>query len=434
MVKNVGGRPWAGGMDEPTRIPQHVVLACLDALEAELKSVEGVDPMFMSVPDKKAALVRAVAIRSRMDALYLRLLASADDVAEVDGARDAAAWVAVKTRQDRQQCRRDLRLAQALGSSRDAVRQSLTDGEIHLEQARVVVGAVEAVEGLPGGVDPQIVAAAEECLIGEATAHDPRDLRVMGRRVLDVIAPEVAEDAERRALEREEAHASSVTRLTTRSFGDGTSQIIWRGRDAVKERLLTYLSAIANPRRQDGTEAQKPDDRRPYPQRLGHAFETLVENLDPKRLPIHGGDATTVLVTMDADTLTDRLEASGVAMVGDQPISASEARRLACKAGIIPAVLGSASIVLDMGRRRRLYSARQRLAQAKRQTCCAAEGCDIPAAWCEAHHGSGRWADGAGTDAKHCILLCAFHHHRAHDHRYDLARLPDGSLRFSRRT
>ena len=421
-------------MTEQAPSPQHALLACLDALEAELKAVEDLEPMFMSVADKKAALVRSVAIRSRMDALYLRLLGSADDVAEQDGARDAAAWVALHTRQDRQQCRRDLRLAKALGESCAVVARALTDGEIHLEQARTVVEAVHAVATLPGDVDEEIVRAAEECLVTEAGAHDPRNLRIMGRRVLDVIAPEVAEDAERRALEREEGYASSVTKLTTRSFGDGTSQVVWRGADAVKDRLLTYLSSLANPRRKDGSEAKNPDDRRPYPQKLGHAFVTLLETLDPQRLPIHGGDATTVLVTMDADTLTERLDASGVAMIGDQPVSASEARRLACQAGIIPMILGSASVVLDMGRKRRLYTGSQRRAQAKRQSTCGGEGCDIPSAWCEAHHGNGRWVDGAGTDAKDCVLLCAFHHHRAHDPRYDLTRMPDGSVRFSRRT
>lgn len=414
--------------------PQHPVLRCLDSLEAELGAVEDLDPMFMSVVDKKQALVQAVAVRTRIEALYLRLLANAEDVAEADGARDAAAWVALHTRQDRDRVRRDLRLATSLEQGRAVVARALRNGAVHLEQARVVVDAVDAVADVPGGVDPEIIGAAEECLVREAGTHDPRDLRVMGRRVLDVVAPEVTEDAERRALEREEAHASSITRLTTRSFGDGTSQVIWRGADAVKDRLMTYLSAIANPRRRDGGEAKNPDDHRPYPQRLGHAFGSLLENLDPEWLPIHGGDATTVLVTMDADTLTERLESSGAAMIGDQPISAGEARRLACKAGIIPAILGSASVVLDMGRKRRLYSGRQRLAQAKRQKCCGAEGCDIPAAWCEAHHGNGRWADGAGTDAKDCILLCSFHHHRAHDHRYDQTRLPDGSLRFTRRT
>jgi hypothetical protein len=32
------------------------------------------------------------------------------------------------------------------------------------------------------------------------------------------------------------------------------------------------------------------------------------------------------------------------------------------------------------------------------------------------------------------VLLCGFHHHRAHDARYDATRLPSGDVRFHRRT
>lgn len=415
---------------QPLNPPRHPVLACLDAVEAELAAVADVDPLFMSVADKKAALVQVLAARARADELYLRLLGSAEDVAEADGARDAAAWVAHHTRQDRGQCRRDHRLAVALRGDRARIAGAMRDGAVHLEQARTVADAVEA---LPPDVEPEIVGAAEERLLAEAGSFGPRELRVMGRRVLEVVAPEVAEDAERRALEREEAHASSVTRLTTRSRGDGTSEIHWRGADSVKDRLLTYLAAIANPRRRDGTEATNPDDRRTYPQKLGHAFATLLEGYDPKRLPLHGGDATTVLVTMDLDCLTERLGSTGVAMLGDQPVSGAEVRRLACSAGIIPTVLGGASVVLDMGRKRRFFKGAQRKELARSQPTCRGEGCDIPAAWCEAHHGSGRWADGYGTDAKDGILLCGFHHHRTHDRRYDQTRLPDGRVRFHRR-
>jgi hypothetical protein len=63
---------------------------------------------------------------------------------------------------------------------------------------------------------------------------------------------------------------------------------------------------------------------------------------------------------------------------------------------------------------------------------CAAHGCDIPAEWCEAHH-EVPWALGGNTDLADGVLLCPFHHHRAHDPRYELTRDPDGSIRFHRR-
>jgi hypothetical protein len=201
------------------------------------------------------------------------------------------------------------------------------------------------------------------------------------------------------------------------------------------DRFLTYLTAIANPRRPDCTIGDGPaEDRRPFSQRLGTAFGSFLESVDPQRLPLHGGDATTVLVTIDLDTLRGQLTDAGVAMVGDQPISAAEARRLACMASLVPVVLGGDSQVLDLGRTRRLFSPAQRKALAVRYPTCAAEGCDQPAAACEAHHAGGPWAKGGRTDLADGVPLCCFHHHRAHDPRFETTRHPDGSFRFHKRT
>ena len=41
---------------------------------------------------------------------------------------------------------------------------------------------------------------------------------------------------------------------------------------------------------------------------------------------------------------------------------------------------------------------------------------------------------GGRTDLKDGVLLCSWHHHRAHDPTYDTRRLPDGGVRFARRT
>ncbi len=138
-----------------------------------------------------------------------------------------------------------------------------------------------------------------------------------------------------------------------------------------------------------------------------------------------------MIVTIDLDTLRSGL---GTALVGDQPLSPSQARRLACTASILPAVLGGDSQVLDLGRSRRLFSPAQRKALAVRDRRCRTEGCEIPAAWCEAHHAAEPWAGGGRTDLADGQLLCSFHHHRAHDHHYDQRHLPNGDVRFTRRT
>ena len=411
-------------MTQPSH--SHPVLGCAAAIDAALKDVADVDPGFMRTADKREALLQLTQLSGRLAELRLRVLVSAADVADEVGARDQAAWLGHAARLDRAECRRELRLAQALDARWQRVAAGLREGVVGPAQAEVIV---RALEDLPDHVGADVQGLAEERLVAEAVRFGPRQLRVLGRRVLDVVAPEVADEHERRALEREEAAAARDTWLTTRRRGDGTTDLRGRVADAVADRLLTYLEAFTSPRRPD-TEGQV-GDRRPYGRRLGDALRAFLETVDPRRLPLHGGDATTVIVSVDLQTL---LTGIGAAVVGDQPISAGEARRLACTAALVPAVLGGESEVLDLGRARRLFTPAQRKAMALRDSRCRADGCDIPAAWCEAHHAGVPWAGGGRTDLDEGILLCSWHHRRAHDHHYDQRRLPSGDLRFSRRT
>ena len=117
---------------------------------------------------------------------------------------------------------------------------------------------------------------------------------------------------------------------------------------------------------------------------MGEAFCRMIETLDPNRLPHSGGLSATVVVTIPLETLQGGLAAA--TMDTGTRLSPGEARRMACEAGLIPAVLGGRSEVLDHGRTRRLFSKPQRVAMAIRQSRCAAEGCDRPTARCDAHH------------------------------------------------
>jgi hypothetical protein len=164
---------------------------------------------------------------------------------------------------------------------------------------------------------------------------------------------------------------------------------------------------------------------------LGQAFAELVEHLPTEGLPQAGGVAATVVVTVPLDQLMSGIGAAALDTGGR--VSAGQARRLACGAGIIPAVLGSGSLPLDLGRAARLHSPGQRTAMAIRDRGCTADGCDRPPAWCEAHHDR-PWSTGGTTTVADGRLLCPRHHHLAHHSGYDMRHLPDGRVRFARRT
>ena len=408
-----------------TMAPVHPVLRSLEAIDAALKDVADVDPTFLPTGDKRRALSRLSELSGRLDELLLRVLATADDVAEVDGARDAGAWLAQRTRRDPAEARRLLRTARTLAAHPDSA-TALREGRATTHQ---VAAVLRAVEELPADLAAQTRTDAERHLLAQTATFDPRRLRVLGRRVLQVVDPDADDEHERRLLERQEAEATRRTFLRTRTNGDGTTDIRLRVSEIVGQRLLTYLHAFTSPRQHPGT---APADRLPYDQQLGHAFGSFVEAVDPKRLPLHGGDATTLVVTVPLETLRTGL---GTATLGDTPITAGEARRLACRSGLVPAVLGGRSQVLDLGHASRFFSAGQRKALALAQPTCRTEGCDIPAAWCEAHHAGKPWSQHGRTDLADGLLLCSFHHHRAHDRRYDVSQCSGegGRVRFHRR-
>ena len=425
-------------------VPQHPILGCLVEIGAALDGVADAEPVYLSTAEKAEVLRRLAVLESRVAGLRLRVMAASGDVAEEVGARDVGAWFAHETRSEPAVARADQRLARALDRDRSRVAAALAAGRCSVAQARVIVGCLAE---LPDRVGAETVQRAEATLVEYAGQFAPGPLRRIGRRVLDVVAPEVAEAEDARRLQAEERHAWEKTRISLRPLGDGTTRLSGRLPDAAAARLRTYLEAFTAPRvacRVEGrtcgpsTDAGgllAPVDRMPYPRRLGQAFCALLEHLDPAGLPAHGGDATTLVVTMTLDQLRAELATAGV-LGGEQGevfLSAGEVRRLACTARVLPAVLGGTSEVLDLGRDQRLFTAAQRKAMRLRDGQCRAEGCTVPATWCEAHHLKD-WAHGGRTDLADGVLLCSHHHHRAHDRTYTLERLPNGDLRFTRRT
>ncbi len=425
----------------------HLLTDTAGAVQGMLKSVADLDPVFIPAEEKGAALLAWLDVETQVAELRLRCMASAGDAAAAEGFHSVASWLAHHGRVRRSDAAADLRLAEALDRDLPLLAAGLREARVNLAQARVIAAAVGE---LPDRVGRDVVAKAEAELVRLAAEHDPKDLAVLGRRILEIVDPERFEDEERRKLEEAEQRARGRQRLRIRAVGDGTTRISGVLPDAVAARLATYLHAFTNPRLADGAvrrtsgdsgdqeggRAQASASPSAHPRRLAEAFGQLLETLDPKRLPIHGGDATNLTVVLSFEALRSGL---GVATLGNgvpgdgfDRITAGEARRLACHAQIIPAVLGSDSELLDVGRASRLFTKGQRRALLLRDATCRAEGCSIPGTWSEAHHLL-PWGHGGCSDLDNGVLLCSRHHHRAHDAAYDMTRMANGDYRFARR-
>ena len=277
----------------------------------------------------------------------------------------------------------------------------------------------------------QVAADAQATLVGYAEHHDARELRILGNRILEVVAPEVGEAHEAKLLEREEREAEAAASFRMVEDGHGKCHGRFTLSSLHGAMLRKQLLAIAAPKHRAQVDGQAPEPGRPSAHRLGEAFAEYIETYPTDRLPQAGGVSATVVVTMAVDTLMGGLKAAQLDT--GHRISPGLARRLACRAGIIPAVLGTRSQVLDLGRRTRFHTEPQRIALAIEQRGCTAEGCDWPPGMCHAHHDQ-PFSTGGDTSVKNGRLLCPRHHARAHDPTYTTTRLPDGKLRFHRRT
>ena len=358
-----------------------------------------------------ANLLRGLAqVSSRLDALTATVLAHATQVRveETNGATTTATWWADATHRTRATAHRDVKLAVAL-SRFTALAEALAAGRVNTEQAHAITRALSDLESDgPAELEPVVVEQAEKHLVDCANGFDAKHLKVLGRHVLTVVAPEVGEAHEAKLLEDEERRAAEKTRLTFASDGHG----MVHGRfsiPALYGAMLAKAIQALTWAKQDPAEVRQ---TRPTPVAAGQAFTELLERMDAKDLPTVGGVGATVVVTMTIDSLMGGLAAA--ALDTGEVISAGAARRLACEAGVIPMVLGGKSEVLDVGRRRRFHTRAQRLAIAQRDKICVVGGCDAPPSRCHVHHVV-PWSEGGGTSVQDGRLYCSAHHAMVHD-------------------
>ncbi len=111
---------------------------------------------------------------------------------------------------------------------------------------------------------------------------------------------------------------------------------------------------------------------------------------------------------MPYDKLLADCAGAGLLSTGDK-IDAGTARRLLCDADLMPAVLGGASEILDVGRTQRLVTPAIRAALELRDGGCVFPGCNVPPRDCEAHHLI-PWRMGGPTSLDNLALVCSHHH------------------------
>ncbi len=136
---------------------------------------------------------------------------------------------------------------------------------------------------------------------------------------------------------------------------------------------------------------------------------------------VTAGAKTNLQVTTTMETLKAAAGAAGGEMEFSLPLSQESVRRVACDCSVTRVLLSQESLVIDVGRSKRLVDGALRKALAVRDKQCRWPGCERPASWCDGHH-LVHWVDGGETSLENCVLLCKRHHRMVHEGGWKLIR------------
>ncbi len=210
----------------------------------------------------------------------------------------------------------------------------------------------DATSKLPAHVTADERRVIEAALVDKAAVMNPGDLRRAARRCLEAIATDkaVVDAHENTLLVDEEAAALARSELTMWDNPDGTLSGRFTVPHFAGAVLRKTIEAMTSPqaRRARGSEGAERTGR-VRPRRNGAPCGSRLRGV--ARAPTH---RPTALQSRRHRGGHDRagsprqpLVASGID-TGER-LSAGEARRIACNAGILPAVLNGKSVPLDLG-------------------------------------------------------------------------------------
>lgn len=295
------------------------------------------------------------------------------------------------------------------------LREATLAGHASPAQARAVA---RVLAKLPTDLPVTTLTQAETMMVGYCAEFDSTELGRLARHLLDVVAPQIADEATEHRLERELASARASRHLSFVPDGFGSTLIRGSLPTADAELLRTQLDAISHLHHRRALDCADPHAEQTTPGM--RRADAMVELAHAAALhgdaPRHGGDRPRVMVLIDHERLLDDCRRAHLIGTGAD-LTAGQLRQLACDAGILPVVMGGAGEVLDVGREHRLVTTPIRAALVARDQGCVFPGCDRAAAGCDAHHII-PWYRGGPTTIENLVLLCRHHHNTVEpDHR-----------------
>ena len=346
-------------------------------------------------------------IQSRLAGVLHTVLGAVDraEAAQTAYGVPLTSWLAGELRYTRPQAAalvhhaKDLQRFTQVG---DAVR----DGRANQHQARAVTDVLRKLpDDLPAGAERE----AETTMVGFCDQFDSQHLKGLAQHLLEVVAPEIADEAEAARMERERKAALRNRHLTFADDGHGSTIIKGKLPTGDAALLKAQIDALAHQlHRTTLEERDRLQEEVTWPMRRADALVELARRVAVQQAaPKHGGDRPHVTITIRYEDLVK--DCWNAQLASGHRLTAGELRQYACDADILPVVLGGPSGVLDVGQKHRLVTPTIRQALHARDQGCVFPGCNRPAADCDAHH-IVPWQQGGATSLANLCLLCKHHH------------------------
>jgi hypothetical protein len=357
-------------------------------------------------------------LSAHLDAATARLL---DLIREFDarggwntGFRSCAAWLSWRVGLDLGAARERVRVARTL-ETLPLFAQALARGELSYAKVRALTRvATPETEARLLAVGRAGTAAHVERIVG-------------GWRRVDRRA-EAREAALRHASRGLHVYHDEDGMVTVRGrlepeVGALLVQALAAARESLYQRARRREAATAGP---GGVSAETPSMAQQQADALALLAETALHHeLDPGA----PGERYQVVVHVDAPVLADPDQPGQSLLEDGARVSAETSRRLACDASRVVMRHDEDGRLLEIGARTRTIPPALRRALHYRDRGCRFPGCGVR--FGQGHH-LRHWAQGGPTTLSNLALLCRRHHRAVHEEGYQVARGPDGTLRFQR--
>nr|WP_272956069.1 DUF222 domain-containing protein [Actinopolymorpha rutila] len=233
-----------------------------------------------------------------MDALKLAMVARAEasDVGKTTGAATTATWLRTAQRMSKTEASATVTLARDLDRTVTLTARALTRGELSFKHAQVIAFAIK---DLPTWIGPEQRLKAEEYLIEESRRRNPDDVRLLGKHLLQVLAPEEWERRLGKELDDAERAAERKRSLKYVPNGiPGSETVVIKLPVLEMEQLRKLIEALV------ASDTRPDPDERPLDQRRGDAFAELIAQWAQQQAsPNRGRGRDCVTVTVGVDQL-----------------------------------------------------------------------------------------------------------------------------------